>query len=217
MVMTMKRGEHGRGDDMSELLPASASKGANNGLYIQCEKMGFRRKYFVCLHTLDSYRRGEAKEGTQTADCGRALDCGSCVANKMHKEEIDKGEAIYFEQDPYHTQLKSGAKPKPSFNYDSGRRALGVESKSPVRDKKVQGVSSLKTTKAPKKETSTYDSMDVAKLVTDMAEEESKILKAKEQAIETKKPVVTVRQKPTRLAGESLIEMGRRLKREKQL
>lgn len=222
---------------ITEKLPASASKGANNGLYIQCERMGFRRKYFVCLHTIDSYERGEAKPQSQVEDCGRAVDCGQCEAKKMHKEELAAGEAIHFKQDGYHAQVSAGKtganQPPKKWSYDTARKIVGVEaSKSPVRDirRHTGGVGSLKTTKPTgqpitRAEKPTYDMMDMAKLVTDMAKnehEEGKVAlqKMTKVAVEEERPIVTAQQTKSapskRLEGESLIDMAKRLNKERQ-
>lgn len=207
---------------MSKLEP-QASKGASNATYLYCERMGHRRKYFICLHTIAAYERGDAKPQTQTEECGHAVDCGACLAKKMHSEEIAKGEAIYFEEDPFHKAKKP--EEKKEWTYGTARKIVtGFDNKSPVsKVERPTGVSSLKTTRpVPKKEEPMFDSMDMSKLVTDMAKEETKNEQKAKAVVETAKPVITATPKPTtptatRLPGESLLDMAKRLRKEKQL
>ncbi|NQZ53182.1 MAG: hypothetical protein HRT93_02900 [Piscirickettsiaceae bacterium] len=189
-------------------LPAKASEGANNAHYLYCERHNDRRKYFVCLHTLRASKEGRLPPNGISASCETAADCGNCVADKMRREEVSKGEAIYFEQDPYHTNGgKSTIKDKLSQGFNAARRILGVpESKSPVRNARKS--KPLKTTK-PKKSETEFKTMDMGKLVTDMAKEEVEKEAKKKPTVKKKKNVP--------LPGESMLDMAKRLIKEGEM
>lgn len=208
---------------MSELKPIEASAGANNGKYIYCDKFNERKKYFVCLHIMAAKERGDIKPHSPSERCANAIDCGQCTAVGLRKEEIDAGHAIYWEPDPY-TSKQAVERPRaerpirPSFGFSKRPiSSYGSNSKSPVTEPTESRTSSASKPKPIQKKEADFETMDLGKLVTDLAASETAVEVAKKVAVETEKPVITTTQaKPQRLPGESLAEMAKRLMKEKQ-
>jgi hypothetical protein len=93
---------------ITEHIPLDESISFKNIFYHSCEFRGIRVSYKVCLHTLDAYDEGRLGKKA-FVDCQKAACKGICPARKMRQEEIDKGEAIYYEH-------YEPSKPAPSLN-----------------------------------------------------------------------------------------------------
>lgn len=75
--------------------PATLSKdGARNAYFLHCRLHGQQRPYAVCLHHADRVAAGKTSQ--LYTDCDRAIDSGTCQALGMHREELEKGQPIYF-------------------------------------------------------------------------------------------------------------------------
>lgn len=198
---------------MSENLPVKASEGANNGTYLYCDRFNYRRKYFVCLHTLMAFERGQISEGSAVAECGNAEKCGDCTASRMRVEEKSEGRAIYFKLDPYFKTVEekvAAEKLRVKSGVDS--RAFNSSSKSPVsRGVGLSGLNFVKTrepvvkkAKPVEKPAEEFQNVDMGRLITDLAKEET----------EVKQEVVKPKNEP--LEGESMLDMAKRLIKERR-
>ena len=83
---------------MLEKIPVENSIGNQNRHTFWCDAHEQRRFYGVCLNVLDAYEGKRIVAEDEPGDCANAMCRGRCNAMMMRKEEIDKGEAIYFVQ-----------------------------------------------------------------------------------------------------------------------
>ena len=78
---------------MNEELMKSAN-GKNKHTF-HCRYLTQTRYYCTCAHLSDAYIDGRLKSEIHT-DCAYAMDSGKCKGIEMRREEIEKGESIYF-------------------------------------------------------------------------------------------------------------------------
>lgn len=79
----------------TEVYPVEASADSSNAYYLpNCNAVNHRPAFAVCLHKIDLRRDGRLE--TQYAGCSAAIGGKTCQAIKLRKEELDRGQAIYF-------------------------------------------------------------------------------------------------------------------------
>lgn len=75
--------------------PALLSKdGKRNSYFVHCRVHQQSRPYAMCLHHADRVAGGGTSQ--LYGDCDRAISGGTCQALAMHREELEKGQVIYF-------------------------------------------------------------------------------------------------------------------------
>lgn len=207
--------------------PIEASASGLNAHKQWCEPNGQFRHYCTCARLVDAYKAGQLDGSDGT--CSGAMNNRTCPALPMRAEEIKAGEAIYFTpragsvDRPGPAAGEEGAKiDKRSLSYKNGwfraGQALGKE-KAPERPKPAPAVKA-------KPKTDEFTPVDYSKVVTEMAAEERAAKpvekpapKAPEKpaAKTSSKPATTSApaSKPVPRAGESLLEMAKRLRAER--
>ncbi len=82
---------------MSEKIPVGMSAGGDNAYYLDCPVLEQKKAYAVCVHLGARYNEGNFKqEGDLYGECFTAIKRGRCPARDMRREEIEKGEALYY-------------------------------------------------------------------------------------------------------------------------
>lgn len=161
-----------------------------NAYSFACSVVGYRPNFSVCLHLMT--KRKEGRLDVNYATCSAAIGNKTCPAIKMRKEELDKGQAIYFVE-----RIRSGAVINPTAT-----PTLKRDNKSSVTNR---------TKPTEKKALDLVDGGGMADAINNALQEE----KAKVADIE---PSVMAAQEPTLkpLPGESLLDMARRIMKLKQ-
>lgn len=78
-----------------EIYPAEASEQGCNAYYLPgCEIAGHRPAYAACLKKIADRKNGRLN--SSIAECSAAIGKKECPAQRMRKEEIVEGRAIYF-------------------------------------------------------------------------------------------------------------------------
>lgn len=78
-----------------EIYPAEASEQGCNAYYLPgCEIAGHRPAYAACLKKIADRKNGRLN--SSVAECSAAIGKKECPAQRMRKEEIVEGRAIYF-------------------------------------------------------------------------------------------------------------------------
>lgn len=78
-----------------EIYPAEASEQGCNAYYLPgCEIAGHRPAYAACLKKIADRKNGRLS--SSVAECSAAIGKKECPAQRMRKEEIVEGRAIYF-------------------------------------------------------------------------------------------------------------------------
>lgn len=78
-----------------EIYPAEASEQGCNAYYLPgCEIAGHRPAYAACLKKISDRKNGRLN--SSIAECSAAIGKKECLAQRMRKEEIVEGRAIYF-------------------------------------------------------------------------------------------------------------------------
>lgn len=77
-----------------EVYPPSASAGGINAYYLEdCEVVGHRPSYCVCLNKIKAYERDRTLRGLQ---CESEIRDKTCPALKLRDKERDAGVALFF-------------------------------------------------------------------------------------------------------------------------
>lgn len=185
----------------NEKLPIELSAdGKRNAYSHPCNVMGYRANFAVCIHLME--KRKEGRLSAIYSACSAAIGNKRCPAIKMRKEELEKGQAIYFEE-----RNRSGAvintAPTPSHNMQN--KSL-LTKKSTGRKKQPAST--------PKAADDFVDGGGIGDAINNAFDaEKERIEGLKKEAVETGKPIVTATQQPkvTPLPGESLLEIARRI------
>ena len=74
----------------------SRSFNGENAYYFDCDIIGHRPSYFVCLHKLKRREQGPLPDPHQS--CCAAIGSRQCPAAHMREKELLEGRSIYFEQ-----------------------------------------------------------------------------------------------------------------------
>lgn len=106
------------------------SNSAFNNYFFKCEKVDMLQSYRVCLTMVAMAEDGKADRAFK--NCREHLSCGDCPAQAMNKEEIKKGEKIYFklytppgkETVDKSLQANSSKIDKSSISYRRGRNGF---------------------------------------------------------------------------------------------
>lgn len=78
-----------------EIYPAEASEQGCNAYYLPgCEVAGHRPAYAACLKKIADRKNGRL--ATSLSECSAAIGKKECQAQRMRKEELVEGRAIYF-------------------------------------------------------------------------------------------------------------------------
>ena len=78
-----------------EKLPIEASAGGDNSELVSCPIYNASRHYCVCLKVI-SHHGTEAERSTDRS-CHAALNSNQCPADEMRQNEVDAGEALYYD------------------------------------------------------------------------------------------------------------------------
>jgi hypothetical protein len=79
----------------NEIYPAEASEQGCNAYYLPgCDIAGHRPAYAACLKKISDRKNGRLT--TSLSECSAAIGKKQCPAQRMRKEEIVEGRAIYF-------------------------------------------------------------------------------------------------------------------------
>lgn len=79
----------------AENYPVESSASGENAYYLNnCEVVGHRPAYCVCLRKIEERKNGAL--ATVYSDCSAAIGKKQCPAQRMRKEELAEGRAIYF-------------------------------------------------------------------------------------------------------------------------
>jgi len=79
----------------AEIYPVEKSASGENAYYLEnCEVVGHRPAYCACLRKVEDRKKGRL--ATAHSDCSAAIGKKQCAAQRMKKEELVKGQAIYF-------------------------------------------------------------------------------------------------------------------------
>lgn len=76
-----------------EIYPVEESGTGRNAFYHQCEVVGHRPAYCICVGKVHAYNRGQRNFWPE---CITAMEYNQCGAVKMLAEEVAKGQAIHF-------------------------------------------------------------------------------------------------------------------------
>lgn len=188
-----------------ENLPIELSAdGKRNAYSHPCTIMGYRANFAVCLHLIA--KRKEGRLSAIYADCSAAIGKKACPALKMRKEELDKGQAIYFVE-----RQRSGAviNPVSTPTFNNHNKSSVSNTKQTVKKAKPVDVLSI----------ARIDGGGIADAINNALEaEQQRITQASNKAQETGRPVVTATQMPkiTQLPGESLLDMAKRVRQLRQ-
>jgi len=80
---------------MNEKIPVGMSAGGDNAYYHNCNHVQHSKAYAACLHINARYKDGSLDKELYN-DCATAIRREGCPAVRMRKEEIEKGEALYY-------------------------------------------------------------------------------------------------------------------------
>jgi len=175
-----------------EIYPVEASALGTNAYYINCGVAGHHAPYASCLMRIEQRKQGRLD--IRWSDCSAAIGKKECSAQKLRKEELAEGRAIYFiNRKKYQSWMQ--------YRDEMTATALSSD-RAPKRQRFV----------APKEtppESKRFIDIDTGSY----ADALNAALSAKDLAVATKAPVVTAQQKPTPAApvkaGMSLLEMAR--------
>lgn len=174
----------------------------DNAYYFDCEVVGHRPSYFVCLHKLKRREKGPLPEPHQA--CCEAIGKRQCQAMHMREKEILEGRSIYFEQ-------------RKRFEDMTPDRPMAPIVASKPRT--LPYIPKHEMPEAPppikRKEESSIKALDFADIVSELAAEKP-AQEAPQKLVEPPKPVAAPQPSPKLenppKATESLFEMARRLK-----
>ena len=205
-------------EEVIEFLPVEMSVGGKNRYIHFCDHMGQQRFYGVCLHLIESWRRGTLKLDRTVdpqGECAYYMERGTCAALAMRKEETQADRAIYYKPQ---RKLEDGIatidanridRSNPNYirgwNQAGSNRALDIKTgETPRAATPAAKPKRLEPSKpvAPKGD-------GYADLINTMMNEEFKPAAKKEVTAE-------LRPTPVRKEGESMLEMARRLRAEQK-
>ena len=178
----------------------------DNAYYFDCEVVGHRPSYFVCLHKLKRREKGPLPEPHQA--CCEAIGKRQCQAMHMREKEILEGRSIYFEQRKRFEDMTPDRPMAPIVA--SKPRTLPYIPKHEMPEAPPPIVKRPEPTKE-------MGGLDFASLVAELASQKEEVaLRPTEKPVEPPKPVATPQLSPKPenppKAAESLLEMARRLK-----
>jgi len=193
-----------------EVYPPSASAGGINAYYLSdCEVVGHRPSYCVCLNKIKAYERDRTLRGLQ---CENEIRDKVCPAIKLREKEREAGVALFFVN-----RLKLQA-----FNDEQAKVARDQFAVSKASGRKMSSLDSVKIPKSelppppkpPKKEEHFLDQQAgyAAAINNAMRELEKPAPVAKPEPAEQSVIKPAVQQAPTTVApksGMSLLEMAR--------
>lgn len=165
--------------------PEASADGKRNAWMIHCGVVQHVKAYCVCIHLCK--QRKEGRLPTQYSDCSAAIGKKECPALKMRKEELVEGHAIYFRE-----------RVNVTANIEQKARELVVQAAKPETPKSAAVAKPAPV--SSKWSGSMLDRIDDAGYA-----------KAITRAIEKEMPKVVPPPKVEPVAGESLLEMARRL------
>lgn len=193
-----------------EVYPPSASAGGINAYYLSdCEVVGHRPSYCVCLNKIKAYERDRTLRGLQ---CENEIRDKVCPAIKLREKEREAGVALFFVN-----RLKLQA-----FNDEQAKITRDKFAVSKAADRKMSSLDSVKIPKSelppppksPKKEEHFLDQQTgyAAAINNAMRELEKPASVAKHEPAGQPVTKPAVQQAPTTVApksGMSLLEMAR--------
>ena len=179
----------GRNIDASIPLEAS-SDGRRNAFYTRCAVVGHSRPYAMCLHLCSERKEGRLE--SVYSECSAAIGKRECPAIGMRKEEQSAGHAIYF--------VERSKIQLPSDNPEQWARIV----KSPPA---VIDMGSVRPKSAPIAKPAP---VPLKRSVIDKIDDAG-YAKAITRAIAKEMPKVALPPKVEPKAGESLLEMARRM------
>lgn len=193
--------------------PERSFNGAN-AYYFECSVIGHRPSYFVCLHKNQVFaEKGALPEFA--VECEKAIAAKRCVAAQMREEELLAGRSIYFApriQWMKPSEVRHREHPLPSL--------ASLTRNAPPRAPGTRTTPSA----APKVPQQTVQNLDFAQVVTELAKTPVKEVPAepanrpavppKEVAAPVAPPATKTAPAPAK-AGESLLELARRMKQAK--
>lgn len=179
----------------------ASADGKRNAYNFPCPVMGYRSNFAVCLNLIA--KRKEGRLQAIYADCSAAIGNKRCPALGMRKEELEKGQAIYFEERRRSGPTGSGGIQTVWTGNDKSRVTIQLNPPTKPADTPKRKGDAL------------VDGGGVADAITNAFEEEKKRAEAlKKESVETGRPVIAAVQQPqgvTPLPGESLLDMARRI------
>lgn len=177
----------------------------DNAYYFDCEVVGHRPSYFVCLHKLKRREQGPLPEPHQA--CCEAIGKRQCQAMHMREKELLEGRSIYFEQRKRFEDMIPD-RPKAPIVASKPRTLPYI----PKHEMPPAPTPVVKRP-GPVKE---MGGLDFAELVTELASQKEVAPALVEKPAEPPKPVAAPQPSPKPetppKATESLLEMARRLK-----
>lgn len=200
-------------DEQTPSLSAEKSFTGDNRYHFHCDTVGHRPTYFVCLHKMKRFKeKGDLPECY--AQCETAMRGGSCMAVHMREEEILSGKAIYFEAQKEWI--------KPAGKVKGHATASLLTPQTYIRKPSTPTASTPVT--PPKPKAASSSSLDFATVVNELVKDQEKVVKevpveppvaAQEPLKKISEPVSPPEPETPPKAQESLLEMARRLKRQK--
>lgn len=178
----------------------------DNAYYFDCEVVGHRPSYFVCLHKLKRREKSPLPEPHQA--CCEAIGKRQCQALHMREKELLEGRSIYFEQRKRFEDMIPDRPKAPIVA--SKPRTL------PYIPKHEMPPAPPPVVKRPEP-TKEMGGLDFASLVTELASQKEEVaLGLTEKPVEPPKSVAapqpSLKPENPPKATESLLEMARRLK-----
>lgn len=180
----------------------SRSFSGENAYYFDCEIIGHRPSYFVCLHKMKRREQGPLPEPHQA--CCAAMGNKQCTAVHMREKELLEGRSIYFVQRKRFEDM------------------IPDRPKAPIVASKPRTLPYIPKHEMPpapppmpiKRQEPQMQALDFASVVTELAKETAQ--EAPQKPVEPPKPVAAPQPLPKAenppKATESLLEMARRLK-----
>ena len=209
--------------------PEDSASGLNAHIH-WCDVHEQKRYFCICARLVDAWQAGQlASTDELRGDCSSAMDAGRCPAVKMRREELAAGKAIYHipragTLDRPGLPLGQAKIDRSSPSYIAGWNKVGAALRS-ADTRPVASQPTKTAVSAPRriaKSEPAIVEMNLGKLVTEMTAEEGRKTAVRlaekpsasisQSAVGKSAPV----QKATPKGGESLLEMARRLRAERQ-
>jgi hypothetical protein len=193
-------------------LPISMSAGGDNTVHIHCVFIEQQKAYAACLHIQNLYKTDP--DNVLYSDCFRGIERDRCAAVGMRKEEVEAGKALHYEPQSDANILISKHKDSPEYARGWNRTGGKIDD---LPSKPMNSTPSY-TKPKPVEKSGQYDAMDLSKVVTEMAAEETKVVETKAIAIKPVRvrPEPTKRIAPKPMPGESMLQMAKRIMNERK-
>lgn len=201
-------------ENKTEFIGPEQSFTGDNAYHFDCAVVEHRPTYFVCLHKMKRMtEKGDLPEFY--AMCEKAIAGKRCVAVQMRDEELLAGKALYFEARQEWVRTKTAVK------------EVALPSLSGVmirRDELPSTATRTAPAATPKPPQQTIQNLDFAQVVTELAANPKQEAPAKppKRPVEPPKAVAAPVAPPATKtapapakAGESLLELARRMKQAK--